>query len=505
MLLVAVLLVLTWMLWRLYRFTLIPLLRPQEVKELPYWIPFLGHAISLYRDIDGTITHGREYFGNTRATFSITVAGQKIYIMTSALNISAALNNLRDFDNAKPKIFLMRRFGISKEAIGVLYENPSALPHMISKPSPKSLAAISESLIHRQLTPGPCYEAFESVFLQAIQQRVSPGAIPPEAVVPSAETKPGMQAMSLSEFVRQTFVKSNMLAFFGPALQEINPQFGNQFLHFDDKIQTLLKKLPSPWPSAAEVAMEKPIWSLKVYLELPEEERIGQSWVVSSLEAELRSKGIGTEDIAKWLFMLFWGSNTTTWRLAFWVSAHLLYDPSLMMEIRREIATATENHTSFSSLHKQLSRCTRLMAVYHEVLRFVDSVISIRESTCPQLSALGEQLPAGGTVMLTHRQLLMDEEVWGPDAKAFNAERFLHRDDLTKSKSFTPFGGGALLCPGRFMARGEVLCFVAFLLDRFDIETTQPFPRLDTRSNAGSGILGIKEGDDAVLLVRQRI
>ena len=107
--------------------------------------------------------------------------------------------------------------------------------------------------------------------------------------------------------------------------------------------------------------------------------------------------------------------------------------------------------------------------------------------------------------MLVHRQLLTDENVFGIDVEEFNFRRFLDNSTLAKSKSYTPFGGGPMLCPGRFMVRGEVLIFVALLLERFEAEPldSKPFPKLDTKTGAGFGILGPRDGEDIVLKLRE--
>jgi cytochrome P450 len=108
--------------------------------------------------------------------------------------------------------------------------------------------------------------------------------------------------------------------------------------------------------------------------------------------------------------------------------------------------------------------------------------------------------------MLFHRQILTDENAFGADAQQFNSERFLHNTSLIRSKSYSPFGGGPMLCPGRFMARGETLVFLALMIERFEVEVVKvkPFPRLDTKTGAGFGILGPLEGDDVLVKLAKR-
>jgi cytochrome P450 len=108
--------------------------------------------------------------------------------------------------------------------------------------------------------------------------------------------------------------------------------------------------------------------------------------------------------------------------------------------------------------------------------------------------------------MLFHRQILTDENAFGADAQQFNPERFLHNTSLIRSKSYSPFGGGPMLCPGRFMARGETLVFLALMIEHFEMEVVKvkPFPRLDTKTGAGFGILGPLEGDDVLVKLAKR-
>lgn len=193
--------------------------------------------------------------------------------------------------------------------------------------------------------------------------------------------------------------------------------------------------------------------------------------------------------------------NTNSWRMCFWLVCYCLNSPELLASLRHEISLASGRAMSLPALHKELTACVLLKSVYHEVLRLVDSPISLRELIAPATSALGEPLPKGATLLLAHRQLLTSDKAWGPNPLQLNATRFIKDETLLRSKSYTPFGGGSMLCPGRFMSRSETLVFLALFIQRFNITPQTNFPRLDTKSGAGAGILGIKEGDDYILLL----
>lgn len=97
--------------------------------------------------------------------------------------------------------------------------------------------------------------------------------------------------------------------------------------------------------------------------------------------------------------------------------------------------------------------------------------------------------------------------VFGSDVAKFNPTRFLYSKNLAKSTSFRPFGGAASHCPGRFLARREVLMFTALILNRFDISLAtkggqEPkMPKMDDSLPSG-GVLTPVAGDDLILKVR---
>jgi hypothetical protein len=44
--------------WRLWKFTIAPALYPSRVRELPYWIPGLGHTIQFFLNAPAVVDAG---------------------------------------------------------------------------------------------------------------------------------------------------------------------------------------------------------------------------------------------------------------------------------------------------------------------------------------------------------------------------------------------------------------------------------------------------------------
>ena len=105
------------------------------------------------------------------------------------------------------------------------------------------------------------------------------------------------------------------------------------------------------------------------------------------------------------------------------------------------------------------------------------------------------------------RQLHFNKDIFGSNADEFDAERFLRDKSLGKSSSFRPFGGGATYCPGRYVAKREVMVFIALAMSRFDIGLAEKeqsaFPKLDTRTPS-LGIMMPMAGEDVQVVVRKR-
>lgn len=119
-------------------------------------------------------------------------------------------------------------------------------------------------------------------------------------------------------------------------------------------------------------------------------------------------------------------------------------------------------------------------------------------------------LRAGRKIMIPYRQLHENTAVWGSDALSFDSKRFLDDKSLKWSTSYRPFGGGATLCAGRFVAIQEVLSFIGLVLHRYDLElvkwpdgTSQQFPHVDSMKPT-FGMMGPVEGDDFMVKVTKR-
>ena len=157
------------------------------------------------------------------------------------------------------------------------------------------------------------------------------------------------------------------------------------------------------------------------------------------------------------------------YRLSFWVLSYILCDKNLLEATRAEIKPAFQGDT-VNNRHVY-DDCPGLAAVFEETLRLTFGSVSVRKVAVPTVVGT-KVLKPGNPVMIPIRQLHYSESAFGGNASQFDAQRFLKEPSLNKSMSYKPFAGGVTHCPGRFLAKREVLAFVATVLHRFDIEVS---------------------------------
>ena len=177
--------------------------------------------------------------------------------------------------------------------------------------------------------------------------------------------------------------------------------------------------------------------------------------------------------------------------MGFWLLARIAYDAGLRTAVRNETAHAFQGDKL--DMKCLTERCPLLKSIWLESLRLVSGISSVRHVIENTIIG-GTVVRQGSKVMISGRQLHLDEAVWGKDACDFNPQRFLQNPKLEHHPSFRPFGGGATLCPGRIFARHLNHAFIALVLHRFDVELAapQPFPRCEAK-DAGFGITMSKD------------
>ncbi|KAL9057243.1 MAG: hypothetical protein Q9162_002447 [Coniocarpon cinnabarinum] len=528
-----VLLVVAYVTWRLYRFTIIPYLYPHEAPELPYSIPFIGHARQFFTDADGLLTYGRNYFNNTRELFVLVIAGERLHVATNASDV-ATITKSPDFTFDSYMRDIMLDFSFTKPALDRMWERPGTddkpkreaegrFPNIGRKP----LAKLAEDIIRRQLLPGSMFESIQEDVLRRFLDVVSWERIRDDAVLSSS---PGEKTVSLKKWTQTCLIGPATEAFFGTALLRVAPDLLDHFCEFDEKSWKLTYKVPTVFSKDMHAARRQAHESLIRYFELPREERDDAAWVIKTIEDEMRALGIGSEDIAANLSMFYWvyvficfpnpvapAAPCSPHPMHTNINANSrneqnkrqrleTHNQPLLTHLRSEIDPLITNTSSTSpvSTLQALRQNPHYTSFYNETLRTIAAGKTIRDVAKPT-SVRGKTLKPGDRVLISFRQMLVSESVFGKDWNEFKPERFVEDDTPLKSESFRPFGAGASLCSGRYFAMSEILFFLGLVVSRFemDVKDGEGMPELDN-SRSSLGIMPPKEGHDCVVRMKPR-
>ena len=156
----------------------------------------------------------------------------------------------------------------------------------------------------------------------------------------------------------------------------------------------------------------------------------------------------------------------------FWLLCYVLSSPSLLDEIRSEIATIIIRKDEEVILDvSQLQRnCPLLVSTWQETLRMANATVSNRVVKEDMLLDDMYLLKKGAVIQMPSGTMHSSKEIWGSDADEFNARRFLKPRKKMQKMGFIPFGGGAILCPGRYFATTEILGVAATLFVGYEFQ-----------------------------------
>ncbi|KAL8720936.1 MAG: hypothetical protein Q9181_007815 [Wetmoreana brouardii] len=388
--------------------------------------------------LDNLTRSCRQYFGDVRKPFALTVMSQRLYIITSPQDVSAIYRNTTTLTFDEFVRDMMLSFGVSEEGVRRMWESPR-----------------TGGSYRQQFQPGDRLDDLWANIQDRFSASLEWNAITGKSVL----SKEGdSKTVSLMRLCQQILLASVTCAVFGDRLLQMNPNLLQAFLAFDDDSWKLTYKLPPLFAKDMHKAREQIFAALQSYFVLPRDARTGATWVVHVLEDEMRKIGLEEYDIAALFGMPFGVINGNAYKLCFWYMAYIVDDRTLLTPIHGEVDPAVSQ--GLAGLESRLENCPRLVAVHHEVLHLHTASASVRSVAAP--TNLGDVVLApGAKVLLPYRQLHFEASVFGPNVDAFEAERFLAKSDLSKSPSFRPFGGGTTYCPGRHVARRELLTFAA--------------------------------------------
>ncbi|KAI0410866.1 putative cytochrome p450 [Xylaria grammica] len=479
-----------WASWRCWRFTIYPILHPEEPKELPYSIPCMKH------------------FSDTNEPFALTAFNHTFYAVTDAKQSAEVYKNTDALSFEEFVQTLMRTNGNDEDAIKTIY---SPLPSdKLGFPNPEglSLGVLAQRMHVHQLHPGDNMVVLQKKARDWINSELHLDALVKNWAGSSSKSSREAQ-LPLYEWTSDYFVRLGQYVYFGDVLDRVNPNYAASYIVFDEVIWKMLYQYPSFLCQDMIAPRDRMMASLKAYFQIPPEQRRGEAaWIINAMEDEMRAIGVDNGNLAIVVFHLYFAINTNARKTSFWMLTHLMRNPSYLAAFRAETAPAFRGEDLVAVDYIQdATKCPQVDAIWHETLRLAGWAASVRLVTRDVMIG-GKLMRKGNRVMVPHRVLHFDESIFGDAIDEWQPRRWLDTEagrKLPSSPSWRPFGGGKTKCSGRFLAKYFVTAFVATLLRRYDIEMVgnPPMPQPDV-GRPVLGIISVKEGQDYMVKITKR-
>ena len=271
---------------------------------MPYWVPGLGHTLSFFQDSERLFTRCREYFGNTRRPFRVTLLGQTMYVVTSPEDTNAVYRNNVTLQFNHLINHLMRALGASEDAIEKLWHVPPPTQGSEKRIAGKPMVQIVEDYYRQQFLPGDGHdELWRHIFLR-LEHMMRLEHLPADCVVADLGST---KKLSLWKWSRSVLLDAVARTMFGDKLlNEIAPELLRDFVAYDDESWKLMYQIPPIFARDMYAARRRIFDTFEQYLHLKDADRADAVWVVRMFIASLRDIKLSERDIASLLIMPLW-------------------------------------------------------------------------------------------------------------------------------------------------------------------------------------------------------
>lgn len=213
---------------------------------------------------------------------------------------------------------------------------------------------------------------------------------------------------------------------------------------------------------------------------------------VDIISVAMQSGVLDEENLVDQLMTFLGAGHETTATAMQWAVYALCKNPDVQTKLREEIRA---NLPPLSSTDPGSIKATMidnlpyLHAVCNEVLRFHPSVPGTLRTAVKDTTLVGKHIPKGTIIIIAPEITNHLEELWGPDAKKFNPERFMgpgkaNTGGATSNYALMTFLHGPRSCIGQGFAKAELACLLAATVGRFHMELKYPDRPLELREGA---------------------
>ncbi|KAF2125356.1 cytochrome P450 [Dothidotthia symphoricarpi CBS 119687] len=436
---------------------------PREPPVVHPSIPLLGHII-------GMLTEGPLYLKKIsekckQPIFTMPMLNDRTYVVTSpplAMAVQRAAATL-DFDQLVVEM-TPRMFGLSAETKHIL-QDPTA-----KQEGRERMVTRSHYIITPALGPQKVREIAETQ-LNLFGKQIS-------------DIEDGMET-ELFRYITRGLTKTSMQTFYGPENPfALHPELVESFWDWETgAVAYMVNVLPKITARKAYYGLEA---CVKGFVEYFENGRGNQALTMLQDRKKMHEdEGISLYEHCRLEMAFSFAISSNAGITSFWVVNNIFSRPELVSQIREEISANALVAPGTISASRLKDSCPLLSSVYRETMRITAPMASARFVLEDTILADTYLLRKNTTVQIAGGVMHADGDIWGPDVSSFNARRFMHNLNGSKSNAdgsvpegkanaihpaaFRAFGGGSSLCPGRHFAQAEISGLVALLVLGFDL------------------------------------
>jgi hypothetical protein len=245
-----------------------------------------------------------KHFHPCREPFAMTVAGETIYIATSANDIAGIWKNSRAFSMDPLSTDMYGRVGLSKESVNAMFDTHPHAQYNSKNPRPLTPTQMVAELHHQQLRNGPHLDALmKNKLLPSLFSRLDFSKPSHPALLSHSERS---VVVSLLELCVDLFITEETKAYFGPALLKNSPDLVKHFMTWEYVNWKFIYLLPDIFAGDMLSSKSYMTTAFTNYYKLTRSERSDSVFFVTALEDMLREVGLSDRELGQFTLLHYW-------------------------------------------------------------------------------------------------------------------------------------------------------------------------------------------------------
>ncbi|CAI2196850.1 6075_t:CDS:2, partial [Funneliformis geosporum] len=204
---------------------------------------------------------------------------------------------------------------------------------------------------------------------------------------------------------------------------------------------------------------------------------------VETVEGEVMNLPMTDLEIRNVMFDTFLGGTLKTANLLSFIIYHVASNPDVKKKMFEEIDGVFQGDKTRSITEDDYEKLKYCEAIIKEVDRVLPVLNTVARYSQEPDEIAGYKWPAGTMFHVNTASIHKNKDYW-EEPERFNPDRWMIKDFEPKKFSFIMFGGGLRICPGRKLAMIEMICLMALLYRKFDIDLIDKNSPLKTVSSA---------------------